>query len=57
MFGISTAVDSFVQHAVSLVLIPLHETEFIDNSFDLRPHSGAHDPSRVLEYAYQGYRC
>jgi len=54
--GIPTVVDRVIQQAILLVLSPLWEETFSDNSFGFRPFRNAHDAvARVQSYLVEGY--
>ena len=41
--GIPTVVDRVFQQAITQVLSPIYEKQFLENSFGFRPNKGAHD--------------
>ena len=54
--GIPTAVDRVIQQAILLVLGPMWDETFSDNSFGFRPFRSAHDAvARAQSYLAQGY--
>jgi RNA-directed DNA polymerase len=54
--GIPAAVDRVIQQAILLVLSPLWEETFSDNSFGFRPNRSAHDAvARAQSYLVEGY--
>jgi RNA-directed DNA polymerase len=54
--GIPTAVDRVVQQAILLVLSPLWDETFSDNSFGFRPFRSAHDAvTKAQSYLVEGY--
>ncbi len=54
--GIPTAVDRVIQQAILLVLSPLWDETFSDNSFGFRPFRSAHDAvAKAQEYLAEGY--
>lgn len=54
--GIPTAVDRVLQQAVTQVLSPIFEPQFVETSYGFRPKRSAHDALRKCkEYANQGY--
>ncbi|MFD2114208.1 group II intron reverse transcriptase/maturase [Paenibacillus yanchengensis] len=56
MLGIPTAVDRVLQQAITQVLSPIFEPQFVESSYGFRPKRSAHDALRKCkEYANQGY--
>jgi RNA-directed DNA polymerase len=54
--GIPTAVDRVIQQATLLVLSPLWDDTFSENSFGFRPFRSAHDAvAQVQSYLVEGY--
>jgi RNA-directed DNA polymerase len=54
--GIPTAVDRMLQQAITQVLSPIFEPQFVETSYGFRPKRSAHDALRKCkEYANQGY--
>jgi group II intron reverse transcriptase/maturase len=54
--GIPTVVDRVVQQAIAMVLTPIFERQFSDNSFGFRPRRRAHDAIRRCQgNADEGY--
>ena len=54
--GIPTAVDRVIQQAILLVLSPMWDETFSDNSFGFRPFRSAHDAvARAQSYLVDGY--
>lgn len=54
--GIPTAVDRFIQQAITQALSPIFEPQFAETSYGFRPKRSAHDALRKCkEYANQGY--
>lgn len=54
--GIPTAVDRVLQQAITQVLSPIFEPQFVETSYGFRPKRSAHDALRKCkEYANQGY--
>ena len=54
--GIPTAVDRMLQQAVTQVLTPVFEPQFVETSYGFRPKRSAHEALRKCkEYANQGY--
>ena len=54
--GIPTAVDRVIQQAVLLVLSPIWDETFSDNSFGFRPRRSAHDAvAQAQSYLVEGY--
>jgi len=54
--GIPTAVDRVLQQAITQVLSPIFEPQFVDTSYGFRPKRSAHDALRKSkEYANEGY--
>ena len=54
--GIPTAVDRVIQQAILLVLSPIWDETFSDNSFGFRPSRSAHDAvARAQSYLVEGY--
>ena len=55
--GIPTVVDRVVQQAIALVLTPIFEEQFSDNSFGFRPKRSAHDAIRRCQrFVDEGYK-
>ncbi|WP_240666581.1 group II intron reverse transcriptase/maturase [Longirhabdus pacifica] len=54
--GIPTAVDRVVQQAITQVLLPIFEPQFVETSYGFRPRRSAHDALRKCKaYANEGY--
>lgn len=54
--GIPTAVDRVLQQAITQVLSPIFEPQFVETSYGFRPRRSAHDALRKCkDYANQGY--
>lgn len=54
--GIPTAVDRVLQQAMTQVLSPIFEPQFVETSYGFRPKRSAHDALRKCkEYANTGY--
>ncbi len=54
--GIPTVVDRVLQQAITQVLSPIFEPQFVETSYGFRPKRSAHDALRKCkEYANQGY--
>lgn len=54
--GIPTAVDRVLQQAITQVLSPIFEPQFVETSYGFRPRRSAHDALRKCkEYTNQGY--
>jgi retron-type reverse transcriptase len=54
--GIPTVVDRVIQQAITQVLTPIFEEEFLRNSFGFRPGRGAHDAlKQCQENVNDGY--
>lgn len=54
--GIPTAVDRVLQQAITQVLSPIFESQFVETSYGFRPRRSAHDALRKCKaYANQGY--
>ena len=54
--GIPTAVDRVIQQAILLVLGPMWDETFSDNSFGFRPGRSAHDAvAKAQSYLVEGY--
>ncbi|MCD8205935.1 MAG: group II intron reverse transcriptase/maturase [Clostridia bacterium] len=57
LLGIPTVVDRVVQEAMTLVLEPIYEGVFLDESYAYRPGKKQHDAVfKVRDYANEGYR-
>ncbi len=55
--GIPTVVDRLIQQAICLVLSPIFEKQFSDNSFGFRPKRSAHDAlKRCQTNITEGYK-
>jgi len=55
--GIPTVLDRLIQQATYLVLMPIFDPEFSEQSYGFRPGKSAHDAVRKLrEYIREGYR-
>ena len=55
--GIPTVIDRIVQQAITQVLVPLYEPQFIDGSYGYRPDRSAQMAiQKVKEYAEEGYK-
>ena len=48
--GIPTVEDRVVQESLRLVLEPIYETDFADNSFGFRPNRSCHDALQLVSY-------
>ena len=56
LLGVPTVIDRMVQQAVSLVLSPIFELEFSENSYGFRPKRSAHQAVKQAQTYYnQGY--
>ena len=56
MLGIPTAVDRVIQQAITQVLTPIYEPQFVETSYGFRPGRSAHDAIRKSqEYLNEGY--
>lgn len=54
--GIPTVIDRMVQQAICLVLNPLYEAQFSENSYGFRPNRSAHMAlEQAIDYANEGY--
>lgn len=55
LLGIPTCFDRLLQQALTQVLTPLYEPEFLDTSYGFRPGKNAHDAvHKSLEYLHSG---
>lgn len=56
VLGIPTAVDRVLQQAITQVMSPIFEPQFVETSYGFRPKRSTHDALRKCkEYANQGY--
>ena len=54
--GIPTLVDRVIQQAILLVLSPIWDEPFSDNSFGFQPRRSAHDAvAQAQSYLVEGY--
>lgn len=57
LLGIPTVLDRVIQQAIALVLSPIYEREFSDNSYGFRPGRDAHQAIRKCKgYIDAGYK-